>query len=63
MPKFSKVELCKLFNVRRVTAFALKCVPASVGDAIESELARFNQLVEPGTADIRKYRYADDSMF
>jgi hypothetical protein len=65
LPKFSKVELCKLFNVRRVTSFALRLdgVPGSVGESIESELSKFNQLLEAGSADIKKYRYADDSMF
>lgn len=65
LPKFSKVELCKQFGVKRITAFALKLdgLPPAFGLQIEKELAQFDQLMEPGTADVKKYRYADDSMF
>lgn len=47
LPKFSKVELCKVFGVKRLTVFSIDFakVGFQVKEAIERELEEFNQLV------------------
>lgn len=54
LPKFAKVELCKYFNVKRITSFAIDFTefPASIKDAFRSELESFDQLIEPKTASL-----------
>lgn len=59
------MELCKLFGVKRITAFAVRChaFPDSLRIGLESELSPFNQVITEDKADLTKFRYADDSMF
>jgi hypothetical protein len=54
-----------MFSVKRLTSFALNLdgMPASLAEGILKELSPFNMLVTAKTADLSKFRYADDSMF
>lgn len=65
LPKFAKVELCKLFGVKRLTAFAMMfdAFPDSMRKGLEEELSQFNQSISEDKADLSKFRFADDSMF
>jgi len=49
LPKFSKVELCKIFGVKRLTVFAVDFakVGNQVKETFERELEEFNQLITP----------------
>lgn len=44
LPKFSKVELCKIFKVKHLTAFAIdfQRLPSSLKQSFETELSPFN---------------------
>jgi len=65
LPKFTKVELCKLFGVKRLTAFAMMwdAFPHSMRIPLEEELSKFNMRISEDKADLDKFRFADDSMF
>ena len=54
LPKFSKVELCQTFNVKRLTCFAIDFRQESVElqKAVETELSNFDMLIAPNTASL-----------
>ena len=73
LPTFSKTDLSKLFNVKRITCFSLdfnvfekqENIPSQIielRDRLKKELEIFNNY-KSTPPNLKNYRYADDSMF
>ena len=65
MPKFSKGEISKAFGVKRITCFGLDIKDdhqIQLKNLILEKFGEFNNNFET-KPDLKKYRYADDSMF